>query len=266
MIVGYFGIPGCGKTTLLTKFGIQELKKIKKGKSKYKAVYTNFYCEGCYRISYSDLENYKLYDCLILLDELALDADNRSFKSFPVGIRDFMTLHRHVGVDIIYATQSYEMVDAKIQRLTQELWYMSKTVIPFFNRFTHAKRIYRKIAITEHTSELVVGYRFCNLAESFFTSNFKCVYRPFYYKYFDSYEEGVLRERFLLPERAWSESERYTLNVKYEAIKDFVNSGVSFLQRFMSSSKDAAVSDESAVEQPDLSIEEFFAEEPKREA
>lgn len=206
MITCYFGVPGSGKTTLLTKFAVTAIKdqnrpkwllKLKKRK-KYVHVYTNFYCEGAEKIDFNDLDKYKTYDSLIILDELAMDADNRKFKTFSENIRDFFILHRHLGNDIIYATQSYEAVDLKIRFLTQELWYMSKSVVPLLCEFTTAKRIYRNIAINEHTSDLILGYRFCNLIESFFVKNYRIVFRRKYYKKFDSFDEDKLgpREEF----------------------------------------------------------------------
>lgn len=207
MLTCYFGVPGCGKTTLLTKIAVKELKKISKGKSKYKSVYTNFYCDGAKIIDFNNLNNCIVYDSLIIFDEITLDADNRDFKSFPKGIRDFFILHRHLGNDIIYATQSYELVDKKIRQLTQELWYMSKSVIPFICEFTSAKRIYRNININEHTSELVLGYRFCNFIESLFTRNYKCCFRRLYYKYFDSFDDSSLSDRPLYIGSFWNSTD-----------------------------------------------------------
>lgn len=203
MVTCYFGVPGVGKTTLLAKFAIKGLKRVKSGR--YENVYTNFYCKGCKRLDFKVLDTYKIYNSLIILDEITLDADNRKFKSFPDGVRDFFILHRHLGNDIIYATQGYDAVDKKIRLLTQELWYMQKTVLPLFSEITSAKRIYRTININEHTSELTLGYRFCNLVESFFTSNYKTVWRRRYYKYFDSFDEGVLEQRPYLTTTHWGE-------------------------------------------------------------
>lgn len=218
MITCYFGVPGAGKTTLLTKFAIKAMKDQKRSslslrllkRKKYKHVYTNFYCEGAEMIDFQDLGKYKFYDSLILLDELAMDADNRKFKTFPDEIRDFFILHRHLGNDIIYATQSYEAVDLKIRFLTQELWYMSKSVVPLLRNFTVAKRIYRNININEHTSELILGYRFCNIIESFFVRNLQICYRKKYYKSFDSFDEGKLqnRDEYQSP-KVWYESPRF---------------------------------------------------------
>ena len=203
MITCYFGVPGCGKTTLLTKFAVSELKRIKRGQSKYKDVYTNFYCKGCKKVDFNDFRTHIVRDSLIIFDEITMDADNRKFKQFPDEIRDFFILHRHVGNDIIYATQSFEMVDLKIRQLTQELWYMSRSVVPIFTQFTTAKRIYRQININEHTSDLTLGYRFCNMLEAFFVSNMKYCFRKPYYKYFNSYEEGNLSGRPLLVSDNW---------------------------------------------------------------
>lgn len=215
MISCYFGVPGAGKTTLLSKFAVKELKKIKRKRSKYKRVYTNFECKGCYKMTFADLEKYKFEDCLILLDELMLDADNRGFKTFPLGIRDFLTLHRHVGVDIIYATQAYDKVDSKIRALTYDLWYMTKSVVPIFSEFTLCKRIYRRIVINEYSGELIMGYRFCNFLEMLFAVNAKIVFRRLYYRYFDSFEEGVLAKRTPFDSVLWSEP--------YSMKKDIVN-------------------------------------------
>lgn len=199
MITCYFGVPGVGKTTLACKLARNGLKR-------YDHVYTNFYCKGTEKIDYSDLATFKLYNSLIVLDELTLDADNRDFKSFSKSHKDFFTLHRHLGCDVIYLTQNYENIDKKIRDCTNELWYMSKSVVPFFRRFTTAKRIYRNININENTSELTLGYRFCNLLESIFVSNRKCVYRPKYYKYFDTHDELQLKNRPLFESEPWCTS------------------------------------------------------------
>lgn len=195
MIKCYFGVPGVGKSTIL-------VKEYKKNKRKYDHIYTiNLKIKGVEMISMHDLERYKFKNTLILWDEITMDADNRSFKTFSHNLRDFFILHRHLGCDIIYATQNFENVDKKVRDLTSELWYMSKTVVPLFRNFTSAKRIYRNININELSSELILGYRFCNLLESIFVSNFKLVFRPFHYRYFDTHDELCLSNRILYEER-----------------------------------------------------------------
>ena len=129
-----------------------------------------------------------------------MDAETREFKSCSKDLRGFFILLRDLGCDIIYATQNFENVDKKVRDLTSELWYMSKSVIPFFKHFTLAKRIYRNININEMSSELTLGYRFCNFLESIFVSNCKIVFRPKYYKYFDTHDELSLKGRCLYEE------------------------------------------------------------------
>ena len=189
MIKAYFGVPGCGKSTTL-------VREYRKNRKKYKNIYTiNIDIKGCKRITREDLENYKFTESLILWDEITMDADNRDYKSFSKPLRDFFLLHRHLGCDIIYATQNFENVGKKVRDLTSELWYMSKSVIPLFSGFTATKRIYRAININEYNSELTLGYRFCNFIEGLFVSNFKLIWRRRYYKYFDSWDELTLQDR-----------------------------------------------------------------------
>ena len=189
MIKCYFGVPGVGKSTVL-------VKEYLINKKKYDNIYTiNLDIKGVAKIDKTILEKYKMYNTLILWDEITIDADNRGFKTFPKDLLDFILLHRHLGIDIIYATQNFENVDKKIRDLTNELWYMNKSVIPLFKQFTSIKRIYRTININENNAELTLGYRFCKGLEKFFVSNFKIIFRPKYYKYFNSHEEGILESR-----------------------------------------------------------------------
>ena len=92
MIQGYFGLPGSGKTTFLTMLAQKELKKIRKNKSRYDKVLTNFYCDGCYKIDYKDLGHYSIENSLILLDEITLDADSRDFKQFDKYHKSFFVI------------------------------------------------------------------------------------------------------------------------------------------------------------------------------
>lgn len=203
MITCLFGVPRVGKNTMLTMIAQRELKKMKFGKSKYKNIYTDFYCEGCKQFKFSDFNDFKAYDSLFLSEEMGLDADNRDYKSFPKGARDWFVLHGHFGCDIIYATQDYSNVDKKIRQLTEELWYLRKSCVPFFCQITSAERIFRTIAINETTSELVMGYRFATLLERLFTKCRKLCLRPLYYSKFDSFGEGSIAPREVLDTLPW---------------------------------------------------------------
>lgn len=188
MVSGYFGLPGCGKSTFLTMIARKELARIQAGKSKYKHVMTNFYCEGCEQIDYVDLGHYAIRDSLILLDEITLDADSRNFKQFDSYHKHFFLMHRHYGCDVIYFTQQYDGVDKKIRDITVDLWFIRRC-----GPLSIAKRIWRILDINEQTKEIVQGYRFSNLFDVFFAFPFQFCWRRKWYKYFDSFcvDEGL---------------------------------------------------------------------------
>lgn len=178
---------------MLAKIAQKELRRIRRGRSKYKRVFTNFPVDGCYSFEFADLGLYDMTDSLVLIDEITMDADNRQFKSFPVNARNFFILHRKYGCDVIYFTQNWNAVDKKIRDLTAELYYLKRLPL-----ITVGTRIFRRMDINDYTSEIVYGYRFPNLWErikswvvpgfSIYTSCF----RPFWYKYFDTFEAPKL--------------------------------------------------------------------------
>ncbi len=190
MITCFFGLPGCGKSTMLAKIARKELKRIKKGKSPYKRVLSNYYIAGCHVLNFSDIGHVDMSESLILIDEISLDADSRDFKQFSKDLKQFFILHRHYGVDIVYATQQYDGVDRKIRELTHNLYYMKKA-----GHITYATAIYRKITITEE-SDIKMGYVFPTLLKILFgfRQNVELCFRPRYYKYFDSFEAPAMNK------------------------------------------------------------------------
>lgn len=193
MITCFFGLPGCGKSTMLAKIAAQELKRIAKGKSKYRRVFCNYYIKGCLKLRFSDLGVFDVSESLILLDEITLDADSRNFKSFAEASKMFFILHRKYGCDIVYVTQQYDAVDKKIRELTSDLYYMRGS------RFiTFATRIYRYITITQD-GDIKNGYVFPSFIQILTHPryNLKLCFRRRYYKYFDSYQAPPL------PVREW---------------------------------------------------------------
>lgn len=195
MLTCYFGVPGSGKSSLLAMFAVKELRKIKRGKSKYKNVVSNFPIKGVTLIKTSDLGKYLFSDCLILLDELTLDVDARNYKNLNENFKEFIVLHRHAHNDIIYAVQDPSSVDKRIRDLTFDLHYLSRPNVPFGHSFIRTKRIWRNININEFTSELTLGYRFSRTLEAIINHANRVFYiRPFW-KYFDSYDLSGLRNR-----------------------------------------------------------------------
>lgn len=208
MVSLYFGLPGCGKTTMLAKLAHdtdllieKDLKRVAKGlprKCPYDYVYTNIELIGlkhCRKITFDMLGRYDVRNALILIDEATIEVDSRDYKKFSQASKEFILLHRHYRCDIAFFTQQWDGVDKKIRVITDRVYYLYKGV---FSRlwFTRMYRVPYGIIIpdpkkdsSEKLGEIVQGY--CK--PSFFVRLFSpWLYRPRYYKYFDSWEAPLL--------------------------------------------------------------------------
>ena len=195
----YFGLPGCGKTTMLARLA---LKGVKSGR--YLNVYSNVQLSipGITVIDNDCIGQYELRDCLLLIDEATLFADSRDYKNFSKGRLSYFLEHRHRNADIILFTQQWDGVDRKIRTITDRVYYIKKGLL-FGHWFSSCYRIPYDIIIPdpkknnggEKLGEIIQGY--CK--PPFFVRLFATrVYRPRYYPYFDSWELKPLPD---LPER-----------------------------------------------------------------
>lgn len=184
----YFGLPGCGKTTWLTKLALDAVRK-----GKYQHVYTNVGVNipGVTFIDNDCIGKYELENCLLLIDEATLFADNRAHKEFTKGQTSYFLLHRHRNADIVLFTQQWDGVDKKIRVITDRVYYIYKGIllghwfsscwrVPYGILFPDPKKTGEKLG------EIVQGYSKPNLLVRIFAT--KRIFRPLYYKYFDSWE------------------------------------------------------------------------------
>lgn len=194
MISMFFGVPGVGKTTLLAAMAM-------KYRGKYKNIYANVHLKipGVTFIDDDCIGKYELRDCLILIDEASIFADNRDYKAFNKnGTRlEYFLMHRHHCADIILFTQGYNAVDKKLRTLTVNLYYMQKKGL-FGHWFTKYYPISYGIAFPdgERLGEIAEGYSQPPFIVRLFTT--KRIYRPKYYPYFDSWS---IRELPKLPDK-----------------------------------------------------------------
>ena len=102
----YFGLPGCGKTTLLAA---QAVKHRRKGIK----VYANIplAVKGVTYIDNACIGKYDLSNSVILIDEGTLFANSRNYKSFSDELTSFFLLHRHYRCDIVIFTQQWDGLD-----------------------------------------------------------------------------------------------------------------------------------------------------------
>lgn len=182
MIYELFGLPSSGKTTTLTMIAQNALrKKSVLGLGIYDRVFTSFYCEGCLKINFDELKYYDFSNSLIIIDEISLYADNRNFKSFDADLLYFFKLHRHYHIDLIWSSQSYSDADKKIRDVTDTIFLLERSRI---NGFSVIKKIYHNYSFSNR--QINDTYDIAPRVQ------WKYIYRPKWYKYFNSFEHKEL--------------------------------------------------------------------------
>lgn len=188
----YFGLPGAGKTTMMVYLALKGIKS-----QRYRYIYCNVHIAvpGVTYIDNECIGKYDLSDCLILVDEATLFADSRDFKNFGKDKLTYFLEHRHFNADIILFTQQWDGVDRKIRVITDRVYYVYKGKI-LGRWFTRCYPIPYGIIIpdpkkdsSEKLGEIVQGYAKPNVLVRLFSP---WLYRPSYYKYFDSWERPTL--------------------------------------------------------------------------
>lgn len=189
-LIRYFiGLPGKGKTTLATKICIKE------GLRKNRKVYSNFEVFGAYKLDMKDFGRYDLRDCILLLDEIGLEFNNRDFKTFSKDTLRFFKLHRHFNTDIYCFSQALDS-DISIFRLVDELYIIEKVG----RVFSIAKKIDRYLVLHNSKDE-----KTNNGSENFITEDFKysfptnwiITFIPRWVKFFNSFETPKLPKKEL---------------------------------------------------------------------
>lgn len=195
MVSMYFGLPGCGKTTMYAKLAYDAAFK---RHTPYDHIYGNIALTGIpnyIQINVNDLGTHMLEKCLILIDEGTVQFDNRDYKNFSKNFVEFFMTHRHYECDIAIFCQSYNGVDKKIRSVCDKLYYLHKGTFTGFYK-TKVWRIPYDIIIPDkkdtgsaHLGEIIEGYCKPPLLARLFTPSLK---RKKYYPYFDSWEKKDL--------------------------------------------------------------------------
>lgn len=187
MISLLFGLPGSGKSLLLSYIAYRAVNKKKinfhgfhistvgtlSGFKEYETVYTNFPCEGAYKLDFEQLGYVDYHNCLMLIDEIQLFADSRNFKNFGDNLKLFFSLHRKFKCDIVMCSQSLSAVDARLRSLTQRLYYIDS-----LGKFIRVREIISYFDVNKTIQE---GYDY---AGGF---NTKYFYAPRLYRYNDTF-------------------------------------------------------------------------------
>ena len=189
----YFGLPGCGKTTLMAARAIEALCS-----RRYDHVYGNVHMKipGYTYIDNDCIGTYLLQNCKILIDEATLFADSRRYKDFSKEKVQYFLEHRHFNADIDLFTQQWDGVDRKIRVITDRVYYVYKDklfgkLISTYYRIPYGIIIPdpKKPGTGEKLGEIIQGYCKPNILIRLFSPK---LIRPLFYKYFDSWDRYEL--------------------------------------------------------------------------
>lgn len=187
----YFGLPGCGKTTTLTMLAKRGLSS-----GRYLHVYGNVQLQlhgYCY-VPFDCLGTYDMSDSLYLIDEAMVEAGDRDYKNFDKCKLEAFVMHRHYNMDIVLFSQEADGIDKKIRSITDRMYYVKKGFLTG-KWISSIYRIPYKIlwpdskTAGENVGRIIMGYSKPNLLVRIFAVR---LYRPKYYKYFDSWEHKKL--------------------------------------------------------------------------
>ena len=126
------GLPGMGKTTLLSKIATDSLN----GKAfldlpPHDKVYSTVAIPGCYELDPSMIGKFDFSNSLLLIDEVSQFFDARDWKTFPKHIRTFFQIARHEHTSIVCCSQSWIDTDIRIRNLCYSIYLLK--AIPFFD-------------------------------------------------------------------------------------------------------------------------------------
>lgn len=177
----FFGKKGAGKSLLMVNY---MLKYMRKGWTVYSDI-PALNIKGVRQINVKDLDNFvPTENSVLFLDEVGISFDNRKFKSFSDGARDFFKFQRKYKVVVFMNSQSFD-VDKKIRDLIDKFYLIQS----FGNVLCLCRPINRKVALVEASaqgeSRVADNLKFAPFWE------WKWIYMPKYFKYFDSFEAPV---------------------------------------------------------------------------
>lgn len=176
----FYGAPGSGKSCLSAFFAKQALRQ-------GITVYSNLPITGCLHFEKDDLGKYLMEDCLVLWDEVGVDANSRNFKSnFTMDNVKWLKYHRHERAMVMVFSQGFDDMDKIIRTLSTDMFVVRKGV---FNTITYRK-IRKRPDIDEITHKPDDLYAFVPFST-------KRIYAPIVWGLFDSYE------RLGLPSKVW---------------------------------------------------------------
>lgn len=172
-----FGKKGAGKSLYMVKLMLRYLKH---GWTVYTDI-DNVNIPGIRVFSALDLKDFAPEPKSVLfIDEAGILFDNRNFKNFDAGLRDFFKLQRKYKCRVYLNSQSFD-IDKKIRDVTDCMGL----VVSIGNVFSIYRPIQRSITLTEPSAE--AESRIADRLKFEHIWHWKFTYLPKYFKYFDSF-------------------------------------------------------------------------------
>lgn len=206
-LIFVFGKKGAGKSCFMVR---QMHRYLRKGWNVYTDM-VDIKIPGVRIIQVKDLSDFKPEPhSLVCLDEVGISMDNRSYKSFPPGLRDFFKYVRKMQIVVIMNSQAFD-VDKKVRDTTD-----SMLLLQSIGSFVCiARPIRRTITLTapsaESESRIADMLRF----GSFFS--WRIYFMPSYWRYFDS---AAMPARDDVPYTVVDSDPRYVRGPLYNTFKD----------------------------------------------
>lgn len=176
-LIFIFGKKGAGKSLYMVK---QMMKYLKKGWTVYTDI-VNCNLPGVRIMNAMDLSVFAPDEnSAIFLDEAGILFDNRNFKNFNSGLRDFFKLQRKYKCRVFLNSQSFD-IDKKIRDVTDHMGL----IVSVGNVFSIYRPIRRSITLTQPSAEAESRIADKLSFESLF--KWQITYLPKYFKYFDSF-------------------------------------------------------------------------------
>lgn len=172
-----FGKKGAGKSCLMVH---EMIKYLRRGWNVYTDI-QDVNIPGVRIIDSSGLKNFvPVADSLLCLDEVGITFDNRKFKTFDEGFRDFFKLQRKYRVKVIMNSQSYD-IDSKIRAVVDNMILQTNLL----GCISVSRPIVRKVCLTSaengNESRIADQLKFAGLF------SWRFYWMPSYFKYFDSF-------------------------------------------------------------------------------
>lgn len=176
VILGVYGLPGSGKTTLMTALATASLSgRTMLGVPPKPRVFSNVPIPGCYELELWMIGSVDLSHALILIDEACQWFDSRAYKTMPKEFSNFFQTIRHEHSSIVMFYQAFNDVDIRFRSLCSRHCLLQAA--PF--GLTLVQPIYHKQRIYNYKPD--DRYVYAPLVE------WQLLRRSRYYHLFDSY-------------------------------------------------------------------------------